>query len=152
LCFRSEALAAIFRCTSEMGKTTAVEELSYRLLADLLQIVGADWFILRLVPKDEPSLLVFTKCSRPGLTLDPIWLDRSRGMSANSIKETTRSRQQVMGSAALDQCAELQAAISRKDVFFDPQHPLAADDPLAEKLPRSVGLVQPITRSETLLG
>jgi hypothetical protein len=61
LCFRSEALAAIFRCTSELGKTNAVEELSYRLLADLLQIVGADWFILRLVPKDDTSALVLTK-------------------------------------------------------------------------------------------
>jgi serine phosphatase RsbU (regulator of sigma subunit)/anti-sigma regulatory factor (Ser/Thr protein kinase) len=129
LCFRSEALAAIFRCTSEMGKTSAVEELSYRLLGDLLQIVGADWFILRLVPKDDPSRLVFTKSSRSGLTLDPISL----------------------GSSAA-RWAEVQAAVSRKDVFFGPQNPLSSDDPLAQKLPRSVGLVQPIARGETLLG
>jgi serine phosphatase RsbU (regulator of sigma subunit)/anti-sigma regulatory factor (Ser/Thr protein kinase) len=129
LCFRSEALAAIFRCTSEMGKTGAVEELSYRLLGDLLQIVGADWLILRLVPKDEPSRLVFTKSSRPGLTLDPIFLNSSAA-----------------------RCAEVQAAVSRKDVFFGPQNPLSPDDPLAQKLPCSVGLVQPIARGETLLG
>jgi serine phosphatase RsbU (regulator of sigma subunit)/anti-sigma regulatory factor (Ser/Thr protein kinase) len=132
LCFRSEALAAIFRCTSELGKTNAVEELSYRLLADLLQIVAADWFILRLARKDQPSRLVFVKGSRAGLTLEPISLEVDRS-------DTTR-------------CAELRAAISRKDVFFGPQNPLAADDPLAQRLPRSVGLVQPITRGETLLG
>src|SRR5882724_6498006 len=65
LCFRSEALAAIFRCTSELGKSNAVEEFSSRLLNDLLQIVAADWFILRLVPKENPSRLVFAKSSLP---------------------------------------------------------------------------------------
>ena len=151
LCFRSEALAAIFRCTSELGKTNAVEELSYRLLADLLQIVAADWFILRLVPKDERSRLVFTKGSRPGLSLDPICLDQEPSMS-NSIKATIRSRQQSMGGSPVTAWAELQAAVSRRDVFFGPQNPLAPDDPLGQKLPRSVGLVQPIARGETLLG
>lgn len=130
LCFRSEALAAIFRCTSELGKSNAVEELSYRLLADLLQIVAADWFILRLMSKDEPSRLVFVKSSRTGLTLQPISL----------------------GAPPDATSAELRAAISRKDVFFGPQNPLAPDDPLGQKLPRSVGLVQPIARGETLLG
>jgi len=151
LCFRSEALAAIFRCTSELGKSNAVEEFSYRLLADLLQIVAADWFILRLVAKDEPRHLVFTKSSRPGLTLGPISLDVDRNFSANSAKATIRSRQQ---SISLDpaRSAELRAAVSRKDVFFGPQNPLAPDDPLGPKLPRSVGLVQPIARGETLLG
>jgi serine phosphatase RsbU (regulator of sigma subunit) len=57
-----------------------------------------------------------------------------------------------VGSPPFARCAELKAAISRKDVFFGPQHPLGADDPLGEKLPRSVGLVQPIARGETLLG
>jgi serine phosphatase RsbU (regulator of sigma subunit)/anti-sigma regulatory factor (Ser/Thr protein kinase) len=132
LCFRSEALAAIFRCTSELGKTNAVEELSYRLLADLLQIVAADWFILRLASKEEPPRLVFAKSSRPGLTLEPISLEADPSDAAR--------------------CAELRAAISRKDVFFGPQNPLAPDDPLGQKLPRSVGLVQPIVRGETLLG
>jgi serine phosphatase RsbU (regulator of sigma subunit)/anti-sigma regulatory factor (Ser/Thr protein kinase) len=152
LCFRSEALAAIFRCTSELGKTNAVEELSYRLLADLLQIVAADWFILRLVPKDEKSRLLLTKSSQPGLTLDPICLEPERGMAANSVKATIRSRQHSIESSFVGGCAELQAAVSRKDVFFGPQNPLAPDDPLAQKLPRSVGLVQPIARGETLLG
>jgi serine phosphatase RsbU (regulator of sigma subunit)/anti-sigma regulatory factor (Ser/Thr protein kinase) len=132
LCFRSEALAAIFRCTSELGKSSAVEELSYRLLADLLQIVAADWFILRLAAKDKPSRLVFVKSSRPSLIFEPISLE------ADPLD--------------VARCAELRSAISRKDVFFGPQNPLAPDDPLGQKLPRSVGLVQPIARGETLLG
>jgi serine phosphatase RsbU (regulator of sigma subunit)/anti-sigma regulatory factor (Ser/Thr protein kinase) len=151
LCFRSEALAAIFRCTSELGKTNAVEELSYRLLADLLQIVGADWFILRLVPKDNPSRLVLTKSSRPGLTLEPICLDLQQDMSS-SVKASARSGQRSMGDSSIAGWAEMQAAISRKDVFFGPQAPLDSDDPLEQKLTRSVGLVQPIARGETLLG
>jgi serine phosphatase RsbU (regulator of sigma subunit)/anti-sigma regulatory factor (Ser/Thr protein kinase) len=132
LCFRSEALAAIFRCTSDLGKSNAVEELSYRLLADLLQIVAADWFILRLAAKDKPSRLVFVKSSRAGLTFEPISLEG--------------------GPSDVAGCAELQAAISRKDVFFGPQSPLAAGDPLGRKLPSSVGLVQPIARGEAFLG
>jgi serine phosphatase RsbU (regulator of sigma subunit)/anti-sigma regulatory factor (Ser/Thr protein kinase) len=147
LCFRSEALAAIFRCTSELGKSHAVEELSYRLLADLLQIVAADWFILRLVPKNVPTHLAFTKSSLPGLTLDPIWLDLEQNISAK-----VRSQQNSMADSFPSDCAELRAAVSRKDVFFGPLNPLAPDDPLAQKLPRSVGLVQPIARGETLLG
>jgi serine phosphatase RsbU (regulator of sigma subunit)/anti-sigma regulatory factor (Ser/Thr protein kinase) len=150
LCFRSEALAAIFRCTSDLGKSNAVEELSYRLLADLLQIVAADWFILRLASKDEPSRLVFVKSSRPGLTLEPISLETDPDASGGAAQPTIRSRQHSNSADTIN--AELRAALSRQDVFFGPQNPLAADDPLGQKLPRSVGLVQPIARGETLLG
>jgi serine phosphatase RsbU (regulator of sigma subunit) len=150
LCFRSEALAAIFRCSSELGKTNALEDFSYRLLVDLLQIVAADWFILRLVPKDEPSRLVFTKCSRRGLMLEPLDLKVDEPVR-DTPEARIRHRSNAASPAALG-CAELQAAVSRTDVFFGPLHPLAPDDPLGNKLPRSVGLVQPITRGDTLLG
>ena len=149
LCFRSEALAAIFRCTSELGKTNAVEEFSYRLLGDLLGIVGADWFILRLVPKHDPSRLLFAKSSRPGLTLAPINLNKEH--SVRAVPETRSSRSDTNSPLSAG-CAELQAAITRKDVFFGPHHPLATDDPLGKELPRSIGLVQPIVRGDTLLG
>jgi len=154
LCFRSEALAAIFRCTSELGKTNAVEEFSYRLLGDLLRIVAADWFILRLVPKDGPLRLEFTKSSRPGLSLDPIYLDLDSNTTADfSATAKIRTRLHSVGMSAVSMgCAEIQAALSHKDVFFGPQSPLASDDPLGKKLARSVGLVQPIARGETLLG
>jgi serine phosphatase RsbU (regulator of sigma subunit)/anti-sigma regulatory factor (Ser/Thr protein kinase) len=149
LCFRSEALAAIFRCTSELGKTNAVEEFSYRLLGDLLGIVGADWFILRLVPKHDPSRLIFAKSSWLGLTLAPITLNKEHPVRAVPEIRSSRSETNSPLSAG---CAELQAAITRKDVFFGPHHPLATDDPLGKELPRSVGLVQPIVRGDTLLG
>lgn len=153
LCFRSEALAAIFRCTSELGKTNAVEEFSHRLLNDLLQIVGADWFILRLVPKEDASRLLFTKSSRPGLALDPISIGpESTTRTASALTPKIRSRHSAAASPDSANCAELQAAVSRKDVFFGPQNHLAPDDPLAKELPRSVGLVQSITRGDALLG
>lgn len=153
LCFRSEALAAIFRCTSELGKTNAVEEFSHRLLGDLLRIVAADWFILRLVPKEEPARLVFSKSSRTGLRLEPIRLDLDEIRTDSSAKAKMRTRRAfdsvASGSAGP---AELQAALSRKDVYFGPQHPLAVEDPLAEHLPPSVGLVQSIVSGDRLLG
>jgi len=152
LCFRSEALAAIFRCTSELGKTGAVEEFSFRLLADLLRIVAADWFILRLVPWDEPLRLAFAKSSQTGLALDPIYLDANYATDGTSFKAKIRSRHSTTVSADSADCAELQAAVSRKDVFFGPQNPLSPEDPLAREIPRSVGLVQSIARSDTLLG
>jgi serine phosphatase RsbU (regulator of sigma subunit) len=150
LCFRSEALAAIFRCTSELGKTNAVEEFSYRLLGDLLQIVAADWFILRLVSKDEPSRLVFTKSSQPGLALDPIPLVMNQAIPARP--EIRGGPEPNANSSFVAGCAELQAAETRRDVFFGPQNPLGPEDPLEQKFPRSVGLVQPLARGETLLG
>lgn len=153
LCFRSEALAAIFRCTSELGKTNVVEEFSHRLLNDLLQIVGADWFILRLVPKEDSSRLLFTKSSRPGLALEPISLGSQSTICADAVRTSRiHSRHSVERLSDSANCAELRAAVSRKDVFFGPQNPLALDDPLAEGLPCSVGIVQSITRGETLLG
>jgi serine phosphatase RsbU (regulator of sigma subunit)/anti-sigma regulatory factor (Ser/Thr protein kinase) len=153
LCFRSEALAAIFRCTSELGKTNAVEEFSHRLLNDLLQIVAADWFILRLVPKEDASRLLFTKSSRPGLALDPISLGaESRALPHSALTPKIRSRDSVAPSPNSASSAEVEAAVSRKDVFFGPQNPLAPDDPLAAELPQSVGLVQSITRGDALLG
>src|ERR1051326_482435 len=152
LCFRSEALAAIFRCTSELGKTNAVEEFSCRLLGDLLRIVAADWFVLRLVPKGEPTRLVFTKSSRTGLSFEPINLELASPVGS-SVRPKIRSRMPCDSlSPRLAGCAESQAALSRKDVYFGPQHPLAADDPLAKHLPPSVGLVQSIVSGDTMLG
>src|ERR1051325_7250057 len=151
LCFRSEALAAIFRCTSELGKTNAVEEFSHRLLNDLLEIVAADWFILRLVSKETPVRLVFAKSSLPCLVLDSVNLDAS-GVANTSVKAETRLARSKGGPVVATSSAELQAATTRKDVFFGPQNPLSVDDPLELKLPPSVGIVQPIVRGETLLG
>jgi serine phosphatase RsbU (regulator of sigma subunit)/anti-sigma regulatory factor (Ser/Thr protein kinase) len=142
ICFRSEELAAIFRCTSELGRTNNLEEFSQRLLNDLLHIAAADWFILRLRSTHDSRLLV-SNASSPELRLPPINLP-------------TLHAQPGLGTFSpvmdLTPSAELEAALSQQDFFFDPQHPLATRDPLAAAMPGSIGLVRPIVMGNTLLG
>jgi serine/threonine-protein kinase RsbW len=42
LCFRSESLSAIFRCCTELGRTSDLEGFARRLLNDLLHLPGRD--------------------------------------------------------------------------------------------------------------
>src|SRR4051812_43609397 len=44
-----ESLSAIFRYSAQQGKITSLREFALYLLTDLLQIVGADWFVFRVV-------------------------------------------------------------------------------------------------------
>jgi len=141
-----------FRCTSEMGKTTAVEELSYRLLADLLQIVGADWFILRFGPEGR------TVASR-------VHQEFTAGFDARirfgSTEAGARPRIPLTGQRGLASFSRaihrLAAAQNCRRRFRARTFSLARSIPsqrmtAGRKLPRSVGLVQPIVRGETLLG
>jgi serine phosphatase RsbU (regulator of sigma subunit)/anti-sigma regulatory factor (Ser/Thr protein kinase) len=128
ICFRSEELAAIFRSTSELG--TGGDDLaafSDRLLNDLLQLASADWFVLRLVPKQERKL-VMASASRREVALPPVDL--------------------------VDQqdSAECKAALSRSDVLFGKSQPLNPADPLASAFCGGCGLVKPIFMGEMLLG
>src|SRR5437762_1714109 len=66
-----ESLAAIFRYSAEQGKAISLEDFARRLLSDLLRITAADWFVFRLVPKDQAQLVVFT-ASEPRLELAPL--------------------------------------------------------------------------------
>src|SRR5947207_4889897 len=66
-----ESLSAIFRFSAEQGKSISLENFSRRLLSDLLRITAADWFVLRLVPKEQSRLVVFT-ASEAGLVLEPL--------------------------------------------------------------------------------
>src|SRR5207248_3258570 len=59
LCFRSEELAAIFRCTSELGRTNDFASFSRRLLKDLVHIAEADWFVFRWLDKEGLRLITF---------------------------------------------------------------------------------------------
>src|SRR5438552_702096 len=61
-----ESLSAIFRYSAERGQAVSLEDFSQRLLSDLLRITAADWFVLRLVPKEQSRLVVFT-ASEPAL-------------------------------------------------------------------------------------
>jgi serine phosphatase RsbU (regulator of sigma subunit)/anti-sigma regulatory factor (Ser/Thr protein kinase) len=127
ICFRSEELAAIFRSTSELGRTTRIESFSERLLEDLLRITAADWFVLRLGRRRSAALAV-TNCSRKDLTLAVIEPDQN----ADS--------------------GEARAAATRKDFFFDSLQPVLTTDPLADLAGNGGGMIRPIVLDGALLG
>jgi len=123
-----ESLSAIFRCSSELGKTNDLEEFARRLLMDLAQITCAEWFVLRLVPREGGELRLFV-ASRDGIIAGRLPLDRPNFVSV-----------------------ELQAGRAREDVWFDAHRPLREGDPLFEMNPKAHGLVHPIYLGENLIG
>ena len=125
-----ESLAAIFRYSAEQGKAISLEDFSRRLLSDLLRITAADWFVLRLVPKGESRLVVFT-ASDARLELEPL---------------------EVPPSAGLTEPAEVRSAANRQDIWFDEQKLLESADPLRRVKPESLGLVHPFYFGDTLIG
>lgn len=134
LCFRSEALHAIFRCSSEIAKGASVEDFADRLLDDLLPIAEADWFVLRLASADQAELLV-KSISHKNVSLTPIPLPHEPA-SGETI------------------WAEQQAALTRHEFAFGTQgdQALQPDDPITGLQANSQGFVRPILHGETLLG
>ncbi len=124
-----ESLSAIFRAGAELGQTNNLEEFSRSLGRELLEITGSDWFILRIVPKDELRLVVFA--SSHANPLEPL----SIGISCDS-----------------DLTAEMKAAISGRDVWFNSRNPLDVCDPLKISMPPSFGLIHPFFFGDTLMG
>ncbi|MBI4663080.1 MAG: SpoIIE family protein phosphatase [Verrucomicrobia bacterium] len=130
LCFRSETLAVMFRCTAELGRTHDLSGFSHRLLSDLLMITGAHWFVLRLVPREERQLVAFVSSGlKMTLHPQPVPLPNEPAPAVESL-----------------------AAATGKDVWFDARRPLAQDDPLSLAKPDSQGLVHPLFFGETLIG
>jgi serine phosphatase RsbU (regulator of sigma subunit)/anti-sigma regulatory factor (Ser/Thr protein kinase) len=131
LSFCYESLSAIFRCSAELGRTNNLHDFSQRLLADLVQITSADWFVLRLLSKEASKLVVFA-ASEPLLQLAPlpIW---------SAGHEGSRS-------------SEAEAGATRQDVWFDQLRHLDPKDPLAAVKPHSAGLIHPISFGERLIG
>src|SRR5256886_2333861 len=125
-----ESLSAIFRYSAEQGKSISLENFSRRLLSDLLRITAADWFVLRLVPKDQSRLVVFT-ASEPELDLEPLEGPRPAGLARP---------------------VEVRSALNRPDIWFDQQKALEVDDPLQRAKPDSLGLVHPFYFGDTLIG
>ena len=125
-----ESLSAIFRYSAEQGKAISLEDFSRQLLSDLLRITAADWFVLRLVPKDQSWLVVFT-ASEPGLDLEPL---------------------EVPHRVDSGLPAEVRSAKQRQDIWFDQQKSLEAGDPLRRVKPDSLGLVHPFYFGDTLIG
>jgi serine phosphatase RsbU (regulator of sigma subunit)/anti-sigma regulatory factor (Ser/Thr protein kinase) len=125
LCFRTESLSAIFRCSTGMGHGKNLPELAQQLLNDLLHITSADWFVLRHVRETEQHLATFAASDRFEVT-EPLTLT----------------------SAAI----EVQAALARRDLSFGPGQPLPANDPLISGGRPAVGLVRPILAGANLVG
>jgi serine phosphatase RsbU (regulator of sigma subunit)/anti-sigma regulatory factor (Ser/Thr protein kinase) len=129
LCFRSESLSAIFRCCTELGRTSDLEGFGNRLLTDLLHLTGADWFVLRLVGSTSPQLAVFTT-SNEGLAGEPLV---------------------IASTAQTELPAELLAASTRHEVEFDARRS-GISDPLRSVGPNATGIVQPLLFGDKLLG
>ncbi len=130
LCVRSETLAAIFRCSAELGRTNDLEGFGQRLLGDLMHLTTADWFVLRLVPVGEQRLVVFA-ASDPALRSPPLPLN------------VTTERAVPM---------ELAAALSHRVVEFDLAGGTPAGEPLQAAGETASGLVQPLLFGEKLVG
>jgi serine phosphatase RsbU (regulator of sigma subunit)/anti-sigma regulatory factor (Ser/Thr protein kinase) len=126
-----ESLSAIFRYSGELGQTGSLKEFARRLLGDLLRILQADWFVLRLVPKDKLELAVFA-ASEASLELEP-------------LTPTARAE-------GIRQPLEIEAALTRQTVWFDAAKPPAADDPLANAKAGSAGMAHPIMLGGRLIG
>ncbi len=130
LCFRTESLSAIFRCTAELGRTNDLGSFSRGLLGDLLHITSADWFVLRIIPAGETWLTTYA-VSEPEIKLPPLRLPAA-GQTIHSV--------------------EAEAAISRHDVWFNELKPLPESDPLRVFRPDSFGLVRPLCLNDALTG
>ncbi len=131
LCFRSESLAAIFRCSAELGHVNSVEDFAEGLLHDLLDIIFADWFVLRVVSHTGSQLAVLA-VSEPLMDLAPL--------SISPAPESVRS-------------VEIKAALTGVDVYFDQDQPMSADDPLSAVIGMDAqGLVRPLFMGQSLTG
>ncbi len=124
-----ESLSAIFRSGAELGKSHNLQTFSRSLCDDLLKINSADWFLLRIAPKDDTALSVFVS-------------------SDSSVQLPSISPV----NSDVHSFAEIKAATSQKDVWFNSRNPLHPNDPLHAMPAARVGLVHPFYFSETLIG
>jgi serine phosphatase RsbU (regulator of sigma subunit) len=129
LCFRTESLSAIFRCSTELGRNEDVRNFVQQLLSDLLHITSADWFVVRVV--EEGCRLVEYAAS--------VGVAAAEALSLNDVGHNAPS-------------VEMQAALAGHDVAFGPNRPLARNDPLARQDPYAAGLVRPFMAGDSLIG
>jgi len=125
-----ESLSAIFRYGAEQSQVVNAQDFSRRLLDDLLKIIGADWYVFRLLDSLDSALAVFV-ASEPALYLDPL---------------------PVPGSEEPDACAELQSVLGRRDVWLEQPEAWRARDPLRAAGGEAVGLVHPVHIGATPVG
>src|SRR3954447_26145586 len=67
LCFRSETLAAICRCSADLGRSNDLQGFAERLMNDLLHIAAAEWYVVRTV-QSPGRLVAFVTSSQPHFT------------------------------------------------------------------------------------
>jgi serine phosphatase RsbU (regulator of sigma subunit)/anti-sigma regulatory factor (Ser/Thr protein kinase) len=125
-----EGLSAILRAGAELGKTNNLSEFSHSLGGQLLEITESDWYVLRIVPKNESRLVTFA-ATPTAATLAPL----SIGIFCDS-----------------DLTAEMKAALKGRDVWFNQRNPLDPCDPLRLSFPDSFGVVHPFFFADTLMG
>jgi serine phosphatase RsbU (regulator of sigma subunit)/anti-sigma regulatory factor (Ser/Thr protein kinase) len=125
-----ESLAAIFRYSAEQGRAVEPREFAGRILRDLLLIVEAGWFVLRVAPESGSPLVVLA-ASEPALELDPLSFP-APGLATESV--------------------ELTAALGRRCVWFDPARPLNGRGPVLDVKRDSAGVVHPILLGDRLVG
>lgn len=124
-----ESLSAIFRFSSALNRPQPTEEFAATWMRELLVIVEADWFVLRLA--------------------DPA--GKELRLSATSLPDSLDYSLSLLPDAAAGS-VELRAAQSRQDVWFDASAPLALGDPLSHVVRHSNGLAHPIFAEESLVG
>ena len=138
-----ESLSAIFRYSAELGKTGRLQEFARRLFDDLLHIIGAEWFVLRLAARDGSRLEVFV-ASEPALELP--------GSPSLAAEATSTGRAKLPLSPNISPSLETEAAATHQIVWFDSAKNPAPHDPLVKLKPGSAGLVQPILLGDQFIG
>ncbi len=126
---RSETLSAVFHCCAELGRAGASVGFEERLLAEMLHLTAADWYVLRLVTPDRRRLVI-AAVSSAELNPGPLAL-AAEGEGAGSL--------------------EVRVALSRVSARFDaracePAEALRAAGTTAN------GVVYPLYFSDVLVG
>lgn len=130
LCFRSETLAAVFRCAGELVRAAPAEGFEQRLLTDMLHLTSADWYVLRLVSPDQQQLAL-------AAVSDP-------ELDAESLPMPTPGE----SSPAL----EMRVAATRTSVRFSAAECTDPNEPLCAAGDKANGVIYPLCFGDALLG
>lgn len=133
---RSEMLASVFRCCSELGGLEGAggsggyDGFEGRILIDLLHLTSADWYVLRMLSPDGRSLQV-EAASESDLNSGPVALKPDPGAPAG---------------------IEATVALSQKASRFDNSEGSNPAEPLLAVGPKGTGHVCPLSFGGTLVG
>jgi serine phosphatase RsbU (regulator of sigma subunit)/anti-sigma regulatory factor (Ser/Thr protein kinase) len=141
LCHRSEKLAAIFRCSSELGRSGDLVSFAARTLDDLMEVSSSHWYVVRLIPRNEDRLVVFTASPTIG-QLESISIPQGADFPAGRSPPLF----------SVPRSIELQAVLERREVNFNLDEPLHERDPVSRICPYGVGMVVPLQFGESILG